>query len=224
MGLFKSTQPEYQLENVAEQNRLHPRTFLKPSMEDIRLLKVGACVNLIFLLNQNKKNACRAEKMWVIITKINNGIFYGQLDNEPYYLKTIKKGDIIPFTADNIAKISYGTSYTFDLNKIAVITNRALDRRQINWLLITDDITNDQYSGWQLFYGDEDGDYLAESKNSTIVPLKHILSFEPLLEFVFGQDGNAYEYSKQKNVFIEAKNCTEEFLRTHNISKYIKDL
>ena len=38
-----------------------------------------------------------------------------------------------------------------------------------------------------------------------IVKLEQVLSFEPLLESVFSENGYAYEYSEQKNKFIEVK-------------------
>lgn len=81
-----------------------------------------------------------------------------------------------------------------------------MEKREINWLIRTQDADNEQDSGWQLFYGDEDDDYLDHSENAEIISLEAVLSFEPLLENVFGQDGNAYEYSKKENTYAEVPN------------------
>lgn len=201
LSIFKKN--EYTLENIGDQNRYNPRHFLIPTDTEINSLKVGDTVRLIFKMSKSQNNGCRAERMWVTITKINNNKYVGTLNNQPYYLKTINAGDEISFLKENIATVlNHGIS-KFDENKFAIITKKALEKREINWIRKSEDIDNEQDSGWQLFYGDEDEAYLNNSSNSTIIALKNALSFEPLLEEPFNKGGTAYEYSKSKNAFIE---------------------
>lgn len=204
INIFGRNKPEFHLENVIENNIEFPRTFLIPNQEEIEKLDLGNLIKLIFVMESPQKNGCHAERMWVKITNKQNGAFTGVLDNEPYYLKSIKVGDIITFKAENIAGI-YGGEASFNEKLFAIITQKALDKRQINWVVRTDDLDNEQDSGWQLFYGDESDEYLEDSRNAKIISLEQVLSFEPLLESVFSNYGYAYEYSEQNNKFIEVK-------------------
>lgn len=200
---FKSN--EYHLENAVKMNRLRPRNYLIPTQEEIKALKKGSLVKLIFVMKIPQDNGCRAERMWVVIEEINNRKFTGVLDNDPYYIKSIKCGDEIEFTVENIAGIYFDKEAPFDEKLFAIITKKALDNNQINWVIRTDDLNNEQDSGWQLFYGDENEEYLDDPNNASIVSLEDVLSFEPLLESVFSSSGHAYEYSAKLNKFIEVK-------------------
>jgi hypothetical protein len=202
--LFNGNSREYHLEDVVVLSKKSPRTFLIPSIEEIEKIEMGTLVKLIFVMEKALKNGCRAERMWVKVKSIKDGVYTGVVDNDPYYLKTIKSGDIITFRAENIACI-YGGNPNFDEKLFAIITKKALENRQINWVVRTDDIDNEQDSGWQLFYGDESPEYLDEPDNASIVSLENILSFEPLLEEVFSSSGLAYEYSQSDNKFIEVR-------------------
>ncbi|WP_160680343.1 DUF2185 domain-containing protein [Clostridium sp. C8-1-8] len=175
-----------------------------PNQQEVENLDSGDLIKLIFVMINPQKNGCRAEKMWIRITDKQNGLFTGILDNEPYYLKSIKLGDIINFKADNIAAI-YGSKTSYDETLFAIITQKALDMKQINWVVRTDDLEHEQDSGWQLFFGDESDQYLEDVSNAKLISLKQILSFEPLLESVFASKGYAYEYSQKYNRFVEVK-------------------
>lgn len=204
LDVFGRDKQEFYLENIIQKNRQLPRTFLIPTKAEIEKLEKDGLVKLIFVMEKPQENGCRAEKMWVKIINNQNGIFTGILDNEPYYLKSIKSGDIVTFKTENIAGI-YGGESSLNEKLLAIITKKALEERQINWVVRTDDLNNDQDSGWQLFYGDESPEYLDDSSNSSIVSLEYILSFEPLLENVFNSYGYAYEYSARANKFVEVK-------------------
>lgn len=204
LNIFGGNKSEFYLENVVDLNKQFPRTFLIPAKKEIDNLKIGTLVKLIFVMKKPLENGCHAERMWVKITSIKSGNFTGVLNNDPYYLKSIRCGDTITFKAENIAAI-YVEGTPFDEKLFAIITKRALESRQINWIVRTDDLNNEQDSGWQLFYGDETPEYLDDASNSAIVSLENVLSFEPLLEAVFSSSGNAYEYSECDNKFVEVK-------------------
>lgn len=206
MEMFGRNKQEYYIENVRKLNQQYPRTFLIPTQDEINKIEIGGLVKLIFTMKKTQKNGCKAERMWVEISEkineMNDIVFTGKLDNEPYYLKTIKCGDAIIFKAENIAGI-YGGKSSFDENLFAIITKKALENRQINYVVKSNEIDSDQDSGWQLFYGDEDDAYLEDSGNASIISLEQALVFEPLLEYVFGEIGGSYEYSVRENKFIE---------------------
>jgi hypothetical protein len=204
LDIFKKGGNEFYLENVKEQNKKYPRTFLIPSQEDIDNIKEGTLVKLVFVMEKALENSCRAEKMWVKVESIHHGTYTGILDNDPYYIMSIKAGAKIMFNSSNIACI-YGGESSLNEKLFAIITKRALENRQINWVVRTEDLNNEQDSGWQLFFGDESEDYLDDSKNSTIVLLENVLSFEPLLEETFKSKGHSYEYSERLNKFVEVE-------------------
>ena len=103
--MFSINEKEFYIENAVEMNKRYPKTFFIPSQEDIDKLKAGDCVKLIFVLKIRKKGDFYAERMWVQILTIHNGIFIGTLDNKPFCLKSIKHDDIVSFRAENIACI-----------------------------------------------------------------------------------------------------------------------
>ncbi len=194
----------YTLEDAAELNKQYPRTFITPSQLEIDSLTPGALVKLIFILDEPIEG-CGAERMWVEITERNGDIFSGILTNAPRYIESISAGDTITFCSNNIAAIYVRGAAPFDREKYATVTKRALENRQINWVVRTDDLVNEQDSGWQFFYGDEDEEYLDDYNNGVIVSLEHVLSFEPLLERILGEMGFGYEYSEEKNEFIRVE-------------------
>jgi hypothetical protein len=145
---------KYILEDVILNNKQYPRTYLIPTPEEINNLHPGMLVKLVFVLEE-MIDGCGAERMWVEITEINGNTFYGILTNVPRYLSTIEPGDTIQFSGNHIAAIYIEGKAPFDESKYAIITRRALENRQINWVVRTDDLVNEQDSGWQFFFGYE---------------------------------------------------------------------
>lgn len=95
---------KYYLENALQRNKEYKNSFDIPSKENINNLKPYDLVKLIFTEENNDKEIM-SERMWIIITEINGENFTGILDNEPYYLKTIKYGDKVVFKSENIIDI-----------------------------------------------------------------------------------------------------------------------
>jgi hypothetical protein len=193
---------DFTLENVIDEHNANPRTFRIPSKKEIYELEKGDLVKLIFLLNESAEDGCEAERMWVNITEPNGDDFKGTLDNDPYYLKSIKCEDEISFKTENIATI-YGGEFLFDETKFAFVSNKAIENRQVNYACKSEEIDNDEDSGWQLFFGDEEDDYLEDCDNISLLTLEEVLSFEPLLEDIFASEWEQFEYSKKENKFIE---------------------
>lgn len=189
----------FYLEDISIESSKNPRHFLRPSEEEINSLKVGEMVRLFFVLKEQKDN-CRAERMWVEIEHIKKDKFIGYLTNQPFYIKDLQLGDLVEFNRNNIATIIVKS--LFNENKEAVISNKALEYREINWLYREVPL-NDSDSGWQLFHGDENEDYANEPNNFVIVSLSKVLDFEPRLEKVFASSHNAFEWNKDMQDFVE---------------------
>lgn len=193
---------DYTLENVAERYREDPRHFLKPSEEELSKIKLGDPVRLIFLLSEPTADGCRAERMWVTVTEMSESGFLGKLTNQPMFITTLNAEDTVAFSHDRVAAVLANAAY-FDLNKLAIITRRALTAREINCVFRADDFMDERDSGYQFFYGDEDDAYLSNPYNAVLISLEQALSFEPLLETVIGKDGVAYAYDAAQNCFLE---------------------
>ena len=193
---------DYTLEDVFLEHQKNPRHFTIPSKEEIRNLKVGDKVRLFFILsNNNVKDSPRAERMWVEIKSIDGDKFTGELLNYPYFITTIKAGDNIEFFNRNIATVIVPRP-KFDLNKTGIISKRILETREINELrrVSTEELIDENDSGWEFYYGDED-----ENVEIYRITLDEVLDMEPLLEKVFNENGKAYVYNKEKNVFEEVE-------------------
>ena len=200
----KPNQTEYFLEDVIEKNSENPRKFIIPTADEIDNLKVGNSVRLIFTMQTPQDDGCSAERMWLTITTIKDNKFSGQLENTPHYLKSIKCGDIIDFKKENIATVIVKGTAKFDEQQLVFISKRAVENREINWIVRADDLCGENDSGWQLFYGDEDDEYLDDPSMIVRLTIEQVLLFEPLLETPFIDRGYAYEYVDEIKMFVEA--------------------
>ncbi len=192
----------YYLADAQTQHRKYPRTFIIPTEEEIEALQVHDLVKLIFCFPEQLENGCCAERMWVCITEITEDGFCGELDNEPYYLKDLQAGDRISFQKKHIAAIFVKAEDQLDESKFAIITKRALEHREVNWALHTDDLCDEQDSGWTLCYGGEDDAYWEDTNNTSVISLGEALSFEPLLREAFTGGAAAYHYDAEQNRFV----------------------
>ncbi len=193
---------DYTLENITQRNQKDPRHFLKPSAEELAKLSVGDPVRLIFVLSEPTEEGCRAERMWVTITEVNENGFVGQLTSAPTFITTLKANDTIAFSKDHIATLLSDAAY-FDLTQLAIISKKALFEKEINYVFRANDFMNEKDSGYQFFFGDEDDAYLADPHNALLISLEQALSFEPLLETIIGKDGMAYVYDDEIHSFVE---------------------
>jgi hypothetical protein len=191
----------YYLENIYQTHKEHPRTFLTPTKQEIQNLKVGDLVRVFFVFNFQPDDGCRAERMWLVLSKINGDEYKGFLTNQPVYIKDLQVGEEITFNTENIASVK--VEPLFDESKIALITKKALNLEQINWVLRSDDLHNATDSGWQLYYGDETEEYIDDARNIKLIKLADVLAFEPRLEKVFAsKEGTAFEWDEETTDFI----------------------
>jgi hypothetical protein len=194
-----SMEKSYYLQDVTQSAGENPRHFPVPAAEEISNLKPGDKVRLFFVLTFETEDGCRAERMWIELTETNGTQFTGLLTNQPVYIKDLAAGDSITFEGKHIASVLL--PHWPDAAKKAIITQRALEAQEINWL-VREEPYNDTDSGWQLFYGNEDDAYLEDADNAVIISLEEVLEFEPLLEQAFKGAHGAYEWDAQSGKFI----------------------
>lgn len=93
--------------------------------------------------------------------------------------------------------------YNFNEESFAIITKKALSEKKIGKAVRTDEIAAIDDSGWRLYFGDEDAEYLSSPNNISLVTLETVLSFEPLLEKVFEEEGYTYIFDEDRKIFME---------------------
>ena len=76
-----------------------PYTFFLPHPEELEALKPGDGVKAIFAQTESETKY-DAERMWVLIERIEDGVVYGTLDNDPSDMSLIEAGDpvAVPLT------------------------------------------------------------------------------------------------------------------------------
>lgn len=178
-----------------------PYTFYKPSKEVVSQLKAGNQAKLIFEFESDDPEAPRAERMWVGITGVKNGTFYGNLDNNPMHIKDLKHKDPIEFRECHIIDTDLDDpipSVTDKYIKRCFVTNNILyDNQQIGYFY-REEPDNDDDSGWRFTTGAETDEYMSNSENLSYVSLGAVLreddSCLPLLErdagVAYVKDGN----------------------------------
>lgn len=98
----------WELGDAYERNAEHPDTFEIPSADEVDALQVGDLVKLMFEVQGTIRGEYqnRAERMWVIITRIDGDDFVGELDNDPFSFRRLMAGDTIRFSKRHIIDYS----------------------------------------------------------------------------------------------------------------------
>ncbi|MDH2434685.1 DUF2185 domain-containing protein [Pokkaliibacter sp. MBI-7] len=185
-----------------------PYTFYKPSPEAITLLKAGNLAKLIFEETNSSTDKSYAERMWVKIENISNGLFSGFLDNVPIHIKDLKLGDKIEFSACHIINTDIDDPVPSVVDKYTlhcIVTDNILSEgRQVGYLYREATDGSDD-SGWRFTAGDETEDYMRNPDNGHYVSIGTVLnkddSILPLLE---REAGVTFERDK-KGQFVEIK-------------------
>jgi len=166
-----------------------PYTFHKPSKEVVSQLKAENQAKLIFEYESDDPEAPSAERMWVEITEVKNGVFSGYLDNEPAYINDLKHKDPIEFRECHIIDTDINDpvpSITDKYIKRCFVTNNILYDGQSVGYLYREEPDNDEDSGWRFTTGTETDEYMDDSNNLSCVSLGAVLREDdhclPLLE------------------------------------------
>lgn len=185
-----------QLDNVYERNKESPYTFYKPSEEVINSLEVGDLVKLIFFV-ESDEDGYRGERMWVEIIERNGNDFVGKLENKPYRLKDLNRGQEINFRPEHICETEYedeeSTKLDYYFNTLITVSIDVLDKNEFNFLL-RDQPSDDSDSGWVVLSGYEEEEFSNNPDNFQIVALGVMLNIDDsILSFINEQPLCAYE-------------------------------
>jgi uncharacterized protein YegJ (DUF2314 family) len=89
---------QYYLTNVVDANRRYPDTFFIMPVEERTAIKVKDIVKLIFNFPDI------SERMWVIVTEVQGGQYFGIVDNDPVTKSgLIEYGSAVTFGPEHIA-------------------------------------------------------------------------------------------------------------------------
>jgi hypothetical protein len=168
--------PSWKLENAEEILREAPYTFYKPSDIIInQLILEEATVKLIFLFDSDNPEVPNAERMWVIMDSLDsNGNYSGTLDNDPFYIKDLKAGDLITFRKEHI--IDYDTIDELDIedssasiiekfNKKCLVSNHIMKDGFTVGRLYREEEDYEDYSGWTIMSDHETQEYADDPAN-----------------------------------------------------------
>ena len=196
----------WKLEDAQKISVEFPYTFHKPSKEVVSLLKAGNQAKLIFQFESDAPEVPSAERMWVAITEVKNGIYSGYLDNDPANIVDLKHKDIIEFRECHIIDTDLDdpvVSITDKYIKRCFVTNNILYEARPVGYLYREEPDHDDDSGWRFTAGDETDEYMEDTNNSSYVSLGAVLreddSYLSLLEreagvaFARDDEGNFVE-------------------------------
>ena len=192
---------ECKFKDITSLSSENPRKYPVPKEEELAKVKSGYVVKLIIENNYNKKIAAALkedDRVLVNVISCRNDEIMGRIC---YCSEEGFIGSIIKFTYRNILFVYKDMSKVIDMEKHATISHRALEHKELNWVFKSTPL-NYKDSGWQLFYGNEDPEDMADASNSQKISMKEVLKNEPLLEYVFTEKMENAEYSSRLNKFI----------------------
>lgn len=200
---------EWTLEDVEETNRLFPLSFFIPSEQERRAQTKGRQVRLHFTLANPAQGDPRTERMWVeIMGQDPDTLKYtGVLTNAPVSLKTLQAGDVLEFEPRHIAQtiLRKGDPSWVEVGeKVALVSKKCLiPGSAVRWMYrVSGD--REQDSGWRLFAGDEDNEYLSNPNNTRLMNVYYILDLDPsLLEPFKREEGTAFERQSKDAEWVE---------------------
>ena len=192
----------YTVKDIKTLSLENPRKYPSPPEKYLKKVKSGVVVKVILELNYekifSKKIKCDSYILVNVISCRDNDIrgIINYCDEDRMLV-----GENIEFTYDNILFVYDSRNQIITKKKYATISHRALKNKEINWVFKSTPL-NEKDSGWQLFYGDEDSDYIQDSSNSQKISMLEVLKDEPLLEYVFVEKIENAEYSSRLNKFL----------------------
>ena len=199
------------LDDAEEIQKEAKYTFYRPSQELITKLRIGNYVKLIFRLECDNDDTPNAERMWVEIAKIRNGLFEGRLDNDPVFIEDLKCGDLVKFESKHIINTNLEIEEPEDIVEKylsrCLITNKVLyEKQKITYLYREESLgkldNGFSDSGWRILEGSETQEYLDDSENSSFVSLGAVLNIDDSIINLLEQPiGSEFEWNSKKENF-----------------------
>lgn len=144
----------WHLQDVEEENRRHPRSFLIPPVDERRSLRLEQQVKLVLIPEQPASHG--AERMWVTVTDTKaKDRYVGVLDNDPVVVSELKAGDLIEFGPEHVAAVQSHKPVGYPAAKKALVNRRIVEEDLAPKVLIFEQPANPSDSGWTLLLGSE---------------------------------------------------------------------
>lgn len=198
--------PSWTLEDADDIAAESKYTFFKLPRETIALVRPGEVVKLIFTFDSDDPQAPGAERMWVIVDRIEaDERFTGRLDNQPRWIKDLDPGDQVTFEARHIINTEHD-SHDNLVEKYSMrcfVTHRILrDRAKVGYLYReAPDYEND--SGWRFTANDETDEYMDDSDNASYVALGRVLSLDDsFIELLYLPAGVSFVRDPDTQAFV----------------------
>lgn len=202
----QSTAQLWELADAVEMAQAHPYTFYRPSEQAIALLRPGHCVKLIFRIPSPMPGAPSAERMLVILQRIDRDRCYGELHNDPVWIRSLSCGAPIEFTTRHIIAVDFDDPVpdpTLPYRKRCIASERVLSGAAPVGFAARAEPMYDQDSGWRIWAAEETAEHVLDETNSQFVSLGAVLgqddSFVKILAesspclFQRTTDGGQYE-------------------------------
>jgi hypothetical protein len=187
----------WRLDDVEERQRESPRHYPIPPSEERNNLQPGDLVKLVFLIDDNPE--IDGERMWVEVESSDGDGFVGRLANQPRWVP-LPEGAEVRFQPRHVWAVVFEP---IDATTLVIVSRRVLDDDAWPARLVRQP-PMEQFSGWQVFAGDEPPEWSHDPANARAVPVSQILDLFPVLESVFGDsrpgewrwDKGALEYRR----------------------------
>ncbi|HEY1043575.1 MAG TPA: DUF2185 domain-containing protein [Telluria sp.] len=199
--------PSWKLENADLIAAANKYTFFKPSRATIAKVAPGEVVKLIFSFESDDPDAPSAERMWVLVDKVEpDGRFLGRLDNHPGWIKDSKAGDPVEFDASHIISTEHpeeGEDLPSRYAKRCFVTHRILCDGVPVGCLYREEPDREDDSGWRFLAGDETEAYMEDSDNCSYVSVGAVLAMDDtFIHLLDAEAGAAFERDEETGSFI----------------------
>jgi hypothetical protein len=193
----------WRLTDIEEHVKSCKYTFYRPSVEVISQLAKGDLVKLIFEFDSENPEHPNAERMWVRVIEREKDHMKGLLDNSPFFLSDLYWGDLINFESKHILDSDLDDEVP-DLvepyRKFCIVTKRILKQKtNVNYLYREEPLPKKkdediEDSGWRIFSGNEDEDFIEEADNFSKVTLGIVLNLDDSFRSILDAEiGAAFE-------------------------------
>lgn len=197
-----------------EKNKAKPYTYYIPSKWVIGKLEIGHKVKLLFE-GKTYDGEAQIEKMWVEITEQANGVYKGNLLDQPVMLEGLFRGTQVTFEVEHIIDTELQDNtlkkwdYYFD-NRI-LVSQDVLDRKEYNIFVkskVSKAIEGKLIdTGCIVLSGYENKEYLEDVNNFQFIAIGVILNIDnSILKYVDKNPRSLYIRDKEGN--FKLKNGT----------------
>jgi hypothetical protein len=198
--------PSWTLDDADEIAAAHKYTFFKSPPEAIALVRPGEVVKLIFVFDSDDPEAPRAERMWVLVDRIEaGGRFVGRLNNQPAWIRDLKPDDEVVFEARHIINTEHDSNDNLVERYIkrCFVTQRILSDGAKVGYLYREEPDNEDDSGWRFTANDESDEYMDDSKNIAFVSIGLVLSRDDsFIDLLDTPAGAAFARDTRTDTFV----------------------